>query len=73
MTDIKEEKELNILRNAVLLGENIKNKNLIKSPQLIKTIRILVDFLKKKELLCYGGTAINNILPKEDQFYNFDV
>ena len=73
MTDIKEEKELNILRNAVLLGESIKNKNLIKSPQLIKTIRILVDFLKKKELLCYGGTAINNILPKEDQFYNFDV
>ena len=36
MTDIKEEKELNILRNAVLLGEKIKNKNLIKSPQLIK-------------------------------------
>lgn len=73
MTDIKEEKELNILRNSVLLGEKIKNKNLIKSPQLIKTIKILVDFLKKKELLCYGGTAINNILPKEDQFYDFDV
>ena len=48
MTDIKEEKELNILRNSVLLGEKIKNKKLIKSPQLIKTINILVNFLKKK-------------------------
>ena len=28
------------------------------------------DFLKKKKLLCYGGTAINNILPKYAQFYN---
>ena len=50
MTDIKEEKELNILRNSVLLGERIKNKKLIKSPQLIKTINILVNFLKKKKI-----------------------
>ena len=26
-------------------------------------------FLKEKKLVCYGGTAINNILPKRDQFY----
>jgi hypothetical protein len=31
------------------------------------------DFIKKKNLICYGGTAINNILPTEDQFYNKDV
>ena len=24
-------------------------------------------------MVCYGGTAINNILPKRDQFYNFDI
>ena len=27
-------------------------------------------FLKKKKLVCYGGTAINNILPEYDQFYD---
>jgi hypothetical protein len=29
--------------------------------------------LRKKSLICYGGTAINNILPKQDQFYNTDI
>ena len=24
-------------------------------------------------MICYGGTAINNILPEEDQFYNRDL
>jgi hypothetical protein len=31
------------------------------------------NFLRKKSLICYGGTAINNILPKQDQFYNTDI
>ena len=70
--NIKEEKELILLRDAVLKGENLQNINLIKSPQLIKIVKILVKFLQNKQLLCYGGTAINNILPKEDQFYNYD-
>ena len=30
-------------------------------------------FLKNKRRVCYGGTAINNILPLDDQFYNKDV
>ena len=24
-------------------------------------------------MICYGGTAINNILPKDDQFYDKDI
>jgi len=35
-------------------------------------ITILENFIKRKNLICYGGTAINNILPKEDQFYDKD-
>ena len=27
----------------------------------------------KKKRICYGGTAINSILPKEKQFYNYDI
>ena len=26
-----------------------------------------------KKLICYGGTAINDILPKEQQFYNLTI
>jgi len=29
--------------------------------------------MKKKGVICYGGTAINALLPKEDQFYNTDI
>ena len=30
-------------------------------------------FLTKKKLVCYGGTAINNILPEEDKFYDKSI
>jgi hypothetical protein len=33
-------------------------------------IKIVEDFIIRKKLICYGGTAINNILPERDQFYN---
>jgi hypothetical protein len=33
-------------------------------------IAIVERFIKKHELVCYGGTAINNILPEEAQFYD---
>ena len=36
-------------------------------------LTIVENFIKKKSLICYGGTAINNILPKKDQFYNKDI
>ena len=36
-------------------------------------IGILEAFLQRKRLVCYGGTAINNILPIQDQFYDKDV
>ena len=37
---------------------------------MTKIIQIVENFIKRKNLICYGGTAINNILPKEAQFYN---
>ena len=38
-----------------------------------KIINIVENFISDNKLVCYGGTAINNILPKEDQFYNKDI
>ena len=36
-------------------------------------IEIIEKFLIDRKLICYGGTAINNILPMEDQFYDREV
>jgi hypothetical protein len=39
-------------------------------PKMKDIIAIVERFIKKHELVCYGGTAINNILPEEAQFYD---
>ncbi len=41
--------------------------------EITELIDIVESILKKKKRVCYGGTAINNILPKEDQFYNKEL
>ena len=68
-----EEKELAILRNAVDVAEERKGKELIQNPDVKKIIGIVEQFLKSNKLMCYGGTAINNILPIEDQFYDKNI
>jgi len=65
--------ELTILRAAVDDAEEKIGKRIINSPEIQKIIEIVENFIKKKSLICYGGTAINNILPREDQFYNREV
>jgi len=68
-----EEKELALLRNAVDSLEKTSNMKIAQSPTVKNIVIILEQFLKRKKLVCYGGTAINNILPKKDQFYDRDL
>jgi hypothetical protein len=65
--------ELAILRMAVDKAEEKIGKRIVNSEDIKNIIKIVEDFIKKKNLICYGGTAINNILPTEDQFYNKEV
>lgn len=38
---------------------------------VIQTVLAIVeDFLRANRLMCYGGTAINNLLPKDERFYD---
>lgn len=62
--------ELDILRSAIDNKESEMGKDSATSVEIKKIIKIVEDFISKKNLLCYGGTAINNILPKKDQFYD---
>jgi hypothetical protein len=68
-----EDKELEILRQAVDKAERKSGRKLVESEQIQNIITIVENFIRKKKLICYGGTAINNILPTEDQFYDRSV
>ena len=68
-----DECELAILRQAVDESDMIRAKKTVMNDDVQKIINILENFLQKKPLICYGGTAINNILPKQDQFYNREL
>ena len=63
--------ELAILRSVVDEGDKIKGQRLLQNDDVKDIIRVVENFIRSKKLICYGGTAINNILPKNAQFYNF--
>mgnify|MGYP006140558219 FL=1 len=50
-----------------------RNSNMLKSPNIIKIINIVEKFIQENQLICYGGMAINNILPTNNQFYNKEL
>ena len=68
-----EECEMAILRHSVDENESKKGEKIANSPEIVKIIKIVEDFIMDKKLICYGGTAINNILPKFAQFYNKNI
>ena len=65
--------ELAILRQSIDKAEEIQGQKVVSSPDIKRMISILENFMKLKGVVAYGGTAINALLPKHDQFYNKDV
>ena len=68
-----EECELAILRMQVDKAQNKMSKRLVQSSETTKILNIVANFIKKKKLVCYGGIAINALLPKKDKIYNKDI
>jgi hypothetical protein len=68
-----QECELAILRASVDKAEERSGRAVANSGEVKKIINIVENFIRRKKVICYGGTAINNILPKADQFYNTEV
>jgi len=65
-----EECELSILRSAVDKIDKKIGSHKLNNPEIKRIINIVENFLRINKQICYGGTAINNILPLEDQFYD---
>jgi hypothetical protein len=42
-------------------------------PLIKKSLGLVKEFMKTHRVLCYGGTAINNLLPPEYRFYDPDL
>lgn len=68
-----EDREVDLLRNAVDKIESRSGKKVAQSPEVKKIIGCVERFLREKKLVCYGGTAINSILPEKYRFYNNDI
>jgi len=65
--------EINLIKDAVEYSEKLKIMVMNQSKDIEDILGVVEKFIKKKKLICYGGTAINNILPKKFQFYDKKV
>jgi hypothetical protein len=54
------------------LAQDQLDREAAKNPVLKNALNVVEKFLKNNRVLCYGGTAINNLLPVEDRFYDPD-
>lgn len=62
--------QLAIVRSAVSKIEKTIGYRTTQLPSLQHIIKIVEQFIQSSKVVCYGGTAINNLLPKSKQFYN---
>ncbi len=68
-----DDKELEIVKAAVENIENRKGRKMVQAPEVRAIINTVERFIISKRLVCYGGTAINNIMPEQYRFYNTDI
>ena len=66
-----EECEIAILNSSVDKVTQRQGVELMSEATTKQMVKIVETFLKKNDLLLYGGTAINAFLPKSDKFYNY--
>jgi hypothetical protein len=50
--------------------ERENDKRAASDPLVKNALQIVEEFLKTHPVLCYGGTAINNLLPPKERFYD---
>lgn len=58
------------IEKVVGILEKQNDKEAASNPTIKKTMGIVEDFIKTHRVMCYGGTAINNLLPVKDRFYD---
>ena len=65
--------DIEYLKDSIHVNETLQKKDKKNNYLSDALLHVVEQFMKKNKRICYGGTAINSILPKEKQFYNYDV
>ena len=60
------------LNNAIDKAEEILNYESAHNTEILQVLDIVKEFIHRKKRICYGGTAINSLLPKKHKFYDPD-
>jgi hypothetical protein len=58
------------IEKAVEIAEDRNARREARNPEIRRAVDIVYKFMQHEDVLSYGGTAINNLLPVEDQFYD---
>jgi hypothetical protein len=61
------------LTEVIALAQHQIDREVANNPEVKKMMKIVREFIESHRVMCYGGTAINNLLPPEDQFYDVSV
>lgn len=61
------------LKAAIDIAEERLEYEAAHNPQLVKALSLVREFIKERGRVCYGGTAMNMILPVASRFYNVDL
>jgi hypothetical protein len=62
--------EMDILKLSISEAEQYQHIQI--TDEIKEMLYILEDHLRSPDYICYGGTAINDILPKKDRFYDYE-
>jgi hypothetical protein len=54
-------------------AQEIIDKIAASNPDVQKMMGVVLKYIQSHRVLCYGGTAINNLLSKKNQFYDPEV
>ena len=65
--------ELAILRMQVDKAQEKMSRRIVNSPEIKDMFHLVEQFIKKKNLVCYGGISINALLPSEAKIYDEDI
>lgn len=58
------------LDKAIEDAQGILDYESAHSPEILQALTIVHRFISKKKRVCYGGTAMNELLPKKYKFYD---
>jgi hypothetical protein len=64
------QKQLEYLQDAIKNASEVIDYESAHNPKILYALDIIEQFLKKKGRVCYGGTAINALLPDKLKFYD---